>query len=269
MVKCLQDFEGHSKEEPDGATSFMYQRRRPFHPERFVQWAKKYWVFADAENVNDAIANMTDAEEQVLDASRSAVFGNPHVLRSRGVVWLASRPRLNLEWTQVGPVAEIRGDKLWFAEVPESTWPQAEGRKAAQKHFQEPFGDRRQEFIFVGQGLKQDAICESLDLCLLDEDELGCYLSVVGDGTRLFKHFRDPLFSWECPSSEDVLMKEIPPLLLPPLRESGLAFRSPSIAKHSSECRDACEGQLASREPHEAEQKSGEQIIAKRPRVHD
>jgi len=266
----LQDLDGQSKAEPNGITSFVYQRRRPFHPDRFVQWAKRYWVFADADNANADEGNVTRADEEALDAARGMVFGNPRVLRSRGVVWLASRPRLSFDWKQAGIVAEFRSQKPWFAELPDFLWLQAEERKGAQKNCQEPFGDRRQEFVFLGQGMKQDAICETLDACLLNEDEWDCYLNAVGDAAKLLKHFRDPLLSWECPSSEDVPMDAIPTLLLPPLRDSCLAAGSPLTARNGSEYWDGCEGRLASREQtQQAEQKSGEHFPGKKPRLHE
>ena len=36
----------------------------------------------------------------------------------------------------------------------------------------EPFGDMRQELVFIGQGLDQKRVIETLDKCLLTDDEL-------------------------------------------------------------------------------------------------
>ena len=37
---------------------------------------------------------------------------------------------------------------------------------------EEPFGDKRQELVFIGQSLDKEAMLEDLNKCLLSEDEL-------------------------------------------------------------------------------------------------
>ena len=38
--------------------------------------------------------------------------------------------------------------------------------------WEEPFGDKRQELVFIGQGLDKEAMLDDLNKCLLSEDEL-------------------------------------------------------------------------------------------------
>lgn len=63
--------------------------------------------------------------------------------------------------------------------------------------------DRRQEIVFIGQGLKQDALTKALDACLVREDELrrrGRSKSAGSDGWKLgLKYFEDPFPNWPTP----------------------------------------------------------------------
>jgi len=56
-----------------GISNFIYERRLPFHPERFFNCLKKAW---------------------------------PGVIRSKGVFWLATRVKQAGFWSQAGAVAQ-------------------------------------------------------------------------------------------------------------------------------------------------------------------
>ncbi|MCO7224270.1 zinc metallochaperone GTPase ZigA [Pleionea sp. CnH1-48] len=125
-----------------GIGSFSYIARRPFHPEKFYNF---------------------------LHSTQK--FGK--LIRSKGFFWLASRPQFAGQWSQAGGIARYGFAGLFWKSVPKEDWPQDEEYLASiQKQWVEPFGDMRQELVFIGQGLDKQAMTQGLDECLLSEDEL-------------------------------------------------------------------------------------------------
>lgn len=74
--------------------------------------------------------------------------------RSKGFVWLATRPDLCGEWSQAGGIVRLGVGGPWYAALPDEAWPQEEEARAAiRKDFQEPHGDRRWGVAARGGGL--------------------------------------------------------------------------------------------------------------------
>lgn len=46
-----------------------------------------------------------------------------HLHRSKGFLWLATRPMLSGEWSQAGVMLTVGGAQRWWAEMPKSKWP--------------------------------------------------------------------------------------------------------------------------------------------------
>ena len=125
-----------------GIGSFSYQARRPFHPERAFEF------FHNTEE-----------------------FGK--LIRSKGYFWLASRPEFAWQWSQAGGIARYGFAGMFWHSVPRGSWPtDEEGLENIYKLWEEPFGDMRQELVFIGQELDQEAIIKTLDNSLLTDDEL-------------------------------------------------------------------------------------------------
>lgn len=125
-----------------GIGSFSYGARRPFHPEKFHRF--------------------------LHDTQR---YGK--LLRSKGYFWLASRPEFAGQWSQAGGIARYGFAGMFWKAVPKENWPQDEDYLATiTKQWVEPFGDMRQELVFIGQGLDQSQMTQALDECLLNDDEL-------------------------------------------------------------------------------------------------
>ena len=122
--------------------SFCYAARSPFHPEKFF-----------------AFLHGTEK------------YGK--LLRSKGYFWLASRPEFAGEWSQAGGMARYGFAGMFWKSVPKENWPTDEDYLASiEKQWEEPFGDMRQELVFIGQELDKDAITEALNECLLSEEEV-------------------------------------------------------------------------------------------------
>jgi len=158
-ARWIQELNGvHTPEtEEYGISSFVFRARRPFHPQRF-------WDFIH-----------TDWEG---------------LLRSKGHFWLASRHDMIGMWSQAGGSAEYRPVGYWWAAAPKSRWPDDdEVWKSIMKEWEEPFGDRRQQLVYIGQNLPKEEIIEALQECLLSDEEMA--MGPVG-WTRL----SDPFPNW-------------------------------------------------------------------------
>jgi G3E family GTPase len=78
---------------------------------------------------------------------------------------------------------------FWKAVAPDR-WPQDEETLAAiREKWQEPFGDMRQEIVFIGQHLDQAWITAQLNACLLTDQEL------LG-GVESWQDLVDPFDEW-------------------------------------------------------------------------
>lgn len=79
---------------------------------------------------------------------------------------------------------------LFWKAVPKEQWPEdPEYLKAIDAQWVEPFGDMRQELVFIGQGLNKSDIIQRLDNCLLSEAE-------VLQGAQEWSSLPDPFPSW-------------------------------------------------------------------------
>ena len=143
-----------------GIGSFVYEARRPFNPEKFYQFL-----------------HTTER------------FGN--LISSKGYFWLATRPRFAGQWSQAGGIAHYGfGGMFWMA-VPRDNWPKdSDSLKAINQLWVEPFGDMRQELVFIGQNLDQRGITKTLDECLLTEEE-------VLQGKDYWIKLEDPFPDWD------------------------------------------------------------------------
>ncbi|MGO4998823.1 zinc metallochaperone GTPase ZigA [Oceanisphaera sp. W20_SRM_FM3] len=143
-----------------GISSTVYRARTPFHPQRFYNWL-----------------------QQPEQAGK--------LLRSKGFFWLASRPDYIGQWHQAGGIAYHGGAGLFWHAIPAADWPdEEESRAHILASWQEPYGDKRQELVFIGQGLNQAELCRQLDTCLLSEQEMA-------QGEHYWQQLPDPFPAWE------------------------------------------------------------------------
>ena len=143
-----------------GIGSFNYTARRPFDPEKFY--------------------NFLHSTEQ---------FGK--LIRSKGYFWLATRPLFCAQWSQAGGIAHYGFAGMFYKAIPKKDWPtEPELLADINSKWVEPFGDMRQELVFIGQSLNKHAMIKALDDCLLPED-------AVLKGKDFWKTFNDPFPIWE------------------------------------------------------------------------
>ncbi len=92
----------------------------------------------------------------------------PGVVRAKGHCWVASNPTWALEMSLAGSACSLKPFGRWWAGTPQPGWPQ-DGPTLARirRHWEEPYGDRRQELVFIGVGHDQNNISAALDACLV------------------------------------------------------------------------------------------------------
>jgi hypothetical protein len=110
------------------------------------------------------------------------------VIRAVGHFWLATRPDVVGAWTRCGTLSMAYPVGLWWASLPRDRWPPGAAVEI-ERGWQEPFGDRRQEFVFIGHGIDAAAIRAALDACALSEDEIGL-------GWQGWARLPDPFPAW-------------------------------------------------------------------------
>ncbi|MCU0498487.1 MAG: GTP-binding protein [Anaerolineae bacterium] len=118
-----------------GIRSLSYRQWRPFHPDRLYRF-------------------MTESDH--LDG----------VLRSKGIFWLATRHEWAGLWSQAGRQLTLNPAGTWWADVPTEEWPEG-----VQATIRPPYGDRRQELVFIGVDLDLASLQIALDQCLLTDQE--------------------------------------------------------------------------------------------------
>jgi len=122
-----------------GISSFVYRADRPFHPKKFHEFTP------------------------------ISIEG---LVRAKGFFWLASRMHWVGELAIAGAQLKTGAAGRWWANIPKDKWPQDEKWQEFMKGlWSEPFGDRRQEMVFIGIGMDKDKITKMLDECLLTETE--------------------------------------------------------------------------------------------------
>lgn len=140
-----------------GISSSVYRARRPFHPQRLWEVVNADWT-------------------------------STNVLRSKGFFWLASRMDDAGLWSQAGALLRIEYAGRWYAATPREQWPEY-ARVEVEAHWQEPFGDRRQEIVFIGADLKRDLVQAVMDSCLLTDREMAA-------GPQAWQSLPDPFPAW-------------------------------------------------------------------------
>ncbi len=152
-AKELYGFADHIPEtEEYGVASYVYRARRPFEPEKI---------------------------HELLNGQL------PGVIRAKGHFWIGSRPQWVIEFSLAGALSSISPLGTWWASVPQERWPDDDRARAyAKSLWVEPFGDRRQEIVFIGAGIDWPLLKSRLDACLIGEN--------AGDELSAFAHLPDP-----------------------------------------------------------------------------
>ena len=127
-----------------GIGSFVYRRKKPFHPERFLDYVKTKFP--------------------------------SNIIRSKGLFWIASRSDQALVWSTAGGSVKTDPAGVWWASMPFTERINYSAFVNNQQHIESDwgvdFGDRKIELVFIGQNLDVKSIVQDLDNCLLDDFEI-------------------------------------------------------------------------------------------------
>lgn len=121
-----------------GISSFVYRRKRPFHPQRWHDWLAELPV---------------------------------EIVRSKGFFWLATRDMPGLI-SQAGVSIQLSAAGEWIATLPlkEQEILLAEDLELAAK-WDDIFGDRASEIVIIGIDMDKEELIAELDACLVTDDE--------------------------------------------------------------------------------------------------
>ena len=136
-------------------------------------WAKELYGFADhvPETEEYGVASFVYRARAPFDPVKIHDLLNsplPGVIRAKGHFWLATRPDWVAEFSLAGALSSVTPLGTWWAAVPRERWPDHEGARAyVANHWQEPWGDRRQEIVFIGAGIDWPVLKDRLDAALV------------------------------------------------------------------------------------------------------
>jgi hypothetical protein len=126
-----------------GVDSFVFEANRPFHPERL---------------------------DKLLEdiRSRSKPVWNT-VIRSKGHIWIATRPDQAGIWSHTGSQANLTGGMAFWDAVPRSKWPEDTGEiYELMKGWDPHYGDRSSELVMIGLKMDQETVKCALEAALVN-----------------------------------------------------------------------------------------------------
>lgn len=127
-----------------GISSFVFKSKKPFHPERFLNYLNQDFP--------------------------------QNIIRSKGLFWMASRSNQALLWSSAGGSCKADSAGVWWASMPFSEridYPSFnENKEMIESDWDAQFGDRKIELVFIGQHLAKENMIADLTNCLLTDLEI-------------------------------------------------------------------------------------------------
>ncbi|KHD84264.1 cobalamin biosynthesis protein CobW [Heyndrickxia ginsengihumi] len=124
-----------------GISSFVYNRRLPFHSMRFHRWMTERLPY--------------------------------NVVRAKGFAWCATRNSFALLVEQAGSSISIQPLSYWVAALPEEQQRRIfRDNPNVLDSWDPEYGDRNTRLVFIGLDLDREAIEKELDECLLTYEEM-------------------------------------------------------------------------------------------------
>ncbi|RDZ62449.1 cobalamin biosynthesis protein CobW [Haloferax sp. Atlit-12N] len=148
-----------SAEEEHGVTSFVFESRRPFHPERF------------ADLLNELPTN---------------------VVRSKGHFWLAGREDIALGIDVAGQSIRLTPAGQWLATLPADEQAQYfEAYPELEESWHPEYGDRGSQLVLIGTDIDHDDLRADLEAATLTDEEMDADWSAFEDRFPTFERPED------------------------------------------------------------------------------
>lgn len=148
-----------SAEEEHGVTSFVFESRRPFHPERFAD---------------------------LLDEFPT------NVVRSKGHCWLAGREEIALGLDVAGQSIRLTPAGTWLATLPEEEHAQYfEAYPELEENWHPKYGDRGSQLVIIGTEMDHDALRVDLETATLTDEEMDTNWDAFEDRFPTFQSSED------------------------------------------------------------------------------
>lgn len=155
----MQELRGSETSEAEeyGIGSFVFKSRKPFHPDRLMNF-------------------FTDLPAEII--------------RSKGFFWVSSHPGLVGLWSQAGLTSSVETAGVWLASTNKDEWDLDNSElQKVESDWDEQFGDRVQELVFIGQDMQKVEIIKKLNTALLTNDE-------INQGIDVWKNIEGPFQSF-------------------------------------------------------------------------
>ena len=138
-----EDGHDHEHRHPDekyGISSFVYRRKRPFHPRRLEEF-------------------LDDLPESVV--------------RAKGFVWLPHSEKFSVSLNVAANEYRLAVAGKWIAELPEEKREEMlEENRVLRENWHPEWGDRGAQLVFIGAEMDHEAVEKDLDGCLLTDEEM-------------------------------------------------------------------------------------------------
>ena len=128
---------GEGEVEEYGIGTFVYKARRPFDLNRFDYFVARNWPKG--------------------------------IIRAKGICYFKSESEICYLFEQAGKQVSLNNAGQWYATMPDDELQELLMRdESLRRDWVDPYGDRQQKLVFIGQNLDRDAITQALNDCLVD-----------------------------------------------------------------------------------------------------
>lgn len=128
---------GEGEVEEYGIGTFVYKARRPFDINRFDYFVARNWPKG--------------------------------IIRAKGICYFKSESDICYLFEQAGKQVSLNNAGQWYATMPDDELQEMLMRdESLRRDWLDPYGDRQQKLVFIGQHLDRDAITQALNDCLVD-----------------------------------------------------------------------------------------------------